>query len=227
MNNRLKAVYALIPEGKGVIDVGTDHGYIPAELASCGYLGKIIASDINEGPLLTAKQTAESADVGDRIEFLLCDGLELCDKTAVDTILIAGMGGDTICGILDRADWCESSDYKLILQPMTKAEVLRFWLINNGFSIEAEKLVKDSGIIYQIISARFGETQEYSDWELYTGCYELIKNDPLFSEFLDLLISRFNTAITGMKKADCKNTERLKLYTSVLSGLYKAREYYD
>ena len=43
MNKRLEAIYALIGEGRGLVDVGTDHGYIPAALAQNGYPGKIIA----------------------------------------------------------------------------------------------------------------------------------------------------------------------------------------
>ena len=76
MNKRLEAIYALIGEGRGLVDVGTDHGYIPAALAQNGYPGKIIASDINPGPLRAARHTAESAGVADMIDFLLCDGLD-------------------------------------------------------------------------------------------------------------------------------------------------------
>ena len=103
MNKRLEAIYALIGEGRGLVDVGTDHGYIPTALAQSGYAGNIIASDIKPGPLQAARRSAENAGVADKIDFLLCDGLDGCDPSAIDTIVIAGMGGDTICGILDRA----------------------------------------------------------------------------------------------------------------------------
>ena len=93
MNKRLEEIYALIGEGRGLVDVGTDHGYIPAALAKSGYSGKIIASDINPGPLQAARRSAESAGVADKIDFLLCDGLDGCDPSAIDTIVIAGMGG--------------------------------------------------------------------------------------------------------------------------------------
>ena len=43
MNKRLEEIYALIGEGRGLVDVGTDHGYIPAALAKSGYSGNIIA----------------------------------------------------------------------------------------------------------------------------------------------------------------------------------------
>lgn len=182
-----------IKDGIGVIDVGTDHGYIPAALAQREFTGNIIASDINPGPLESARRTAENAGVADCVRFVLCDGLEKCDGTSVDTIIIAGMGGDTICGILDRAEWCLAPGYTLILQPMTKSEILRFWLINNGFEIINDEYVRD-GIIYQLIVARCGSSQRFSDAELYTGEFKIVRNDELFPEYLNSLIKRFEYA---------------------------------
>ena len=133
MNKRMHAIVKYIEPGRGLIDVGTDHGYLPAWMASHGYHGNIIAADINAAPLQKARENAEKAGVTDRITFQLCDGLEQCKPESVDTIIIAGMGGDMICRILDLAEWCMDRRYKLILQPMTKSEVLRYWLTNNEF----------------------------------------------------------------------------------------------
>lgn len=204
MNKRLEAIYALIGEGKGLVDVGTDHGYIPTALAQSGYAGNIIASDIKPGPLQAARRSATSAGVENKIHFILCDGLDGCDPSAIDTILIAGMGGDTICGILDRAEWCMTPDYTLILQPVTKAEVVRYWLAYNGYEFLDEVLVRDGGIIYQIIRSRIKENTPLSLAELYTGEFALARKNALFVEFLDTLISRFETGIKGLERAkDC------------------------
>lgn len=197
MNKRLTAIMSHIKDGIGVVDVGTDHGYIPTALAQRGFPGNIIASDINRGPLESARRTAENAGVAERVLFLLCDGLEKCDGAGVDTIIIAGMGGDTICGILDRAEWCLAPGYTLILQPMTKSEILRFWLINNGFEIINDEYVRD-GIIYQLIVARFGSLQRLLDAELYTGEFKMVRNDELFPEYLNSLIKRFEYASDKM-----------------------------
>ena len=68
MNKRLEAIMAHIPQnGRGVIDVGTDHGYLPAALFQRGYTGKLIAADINSEPLSKAKRTAESIGAEDVI----------------------------------------------------------------------------------------------------------------------------------------------------------------
>ena len=224
MNKRLQAIYSLICQGRGVVDVGTDHGYIPVALAQNGYAGKIIASDIRSGPLQAARSSAESAGVADKIDFLLCDGLDGCEKSAIDTIVIAGMGGDTICGILDRAEWCMTPDYTLILQPMTKAEVVRYWLAYNGYEFLDEVLVKDGGIIYQVIRARIKENTSLSLAEMFTGEYALAVKNPLFGEYLDMLISRFETGIKGLESAkDCRPCS-LSLKKQICSQLLEMRE---
>ena len=207
MNKRLEAIRRLIPEGRGVIDVGTDHGYLPVQLYKDGYGGRILATDIRPGPLSAARLRAEREGAQQRIRFSLCDGLDDCPPESVDTIVIAGMGGDTICGILDRAEWCMSPEYLLLLQPMTRAEVLRFWLVNNGFAIETEKLVKEGETLYQILGARFRNVNTpLSDAELYVGAYELQKNDPLFPEHLARQRARLEASLAGLCTAGQTDT---------------------
>ena len=47
MNKRMHAIVKYIEPGRGLIDVGTDHGHLPAWMAAHGYRGNIIAADIN------------------------------------------------------------------------------------------------------------------------------------------------------------------------------------
>ena len=223
MNKRLELISSILPHGRGFADVGTDHGYLPVYMAQHGYSGKIIASDINEGPLSTAVASARQAGVEDRICFRLCDGLDGCGSEELDTVVIAGMGGDTICGILDRADWVMSRDILLILQPMTKAEVLRYWLTNNDFAICGEWLIEENGEIYQILSACFGARTPLSDAELFTGKYELAVGNALFPVQLAALIKRFERAAAGMSKAP-RMRGRQKLTAEILNGLYEMRD---
>lgn len=225
MNNRLKLIYSHISGSIGVIDVGTDHGYLAVDLAKNGFKGNIIASDINEEPLNNAKHNAFEAGVEDAIQFRLSDGLDCCSPDEVDTIVIAGMGGDTICGILDRAEWCMAPHYKLILQPMTKAEILRYWLVNNGFRITAEERVKENGTIYQIIIAAFSNNSRLTDAELFTGEASL-RTDRYFLEELTLFHSRFTKAAAGMKDSPKKEGLR-RIYLSIISELEEMRKKHD
>ena len=201
MKKRLECIAAKIPNGVGLIDVGTDHGYLPVALAQRGYSGNLFASDIGEGPLHTAREHAENAGVAEKLRFLCCDGLELCPPDAVDCIVIAGMGGDTICGILDRADWCMNASYILILQPMTRAEVLRYWLIYNGFEIVGEDLVDDGGILYSVLTARFGGVTRLTEAELYTGSFAQLAKHPLYPRLWEKQRKRFLNVYDALKRS--------------------------
>ena len=76
MNKRLQLISEHI-NSKGFVDVGTDHGYLPIFMAENGYHGNIFASDVNEDPLNKAIRNAKDAGVSNKIDFFLCDGLEI------------------------------------------------------------------------------------------------------------------------------------------------------
>lgn len=221
MSKRLELIASHIRNGVGVIDVGTDHGYLPVMLAQRGYTGFLFASDINAAPLDAAKRTASDADVRDRIEFLLCDGLDACPLEKIDTIVIAGMGGDTIVGILDRADWEAVKRCRLVLQPMTKGEVLRYWLVNNGFDITAERLVRENGLLFSVLCAEYDDVNhKLRDAELFTGKTELVRDEPEFHALNTRLIGSFASAIDGMKSSEAgKRLPRLAIFEEILREL--------
>jgi tRNA (adenine22-N1)-methyltransferase len=223
MNKRLETIADMVQNGRGLIDVGTDHGYLPVWLARRGYTGFLFASDINDAPLASARKTAREALVEDCIEFLLCDGLDGCPPEKIDTIVIAGMGGDLICRILDRAEWVLDGAYTLILQPMTKAEVLRYWLVNNGFCLAEEKLVRDGTILYQVIRAQYLQNMKLSDAELYAGAFENIRTEPLCGEWLDSLILRFEKEERGLLSSLKPEEGRLSICRSVKDGLLEMK----
>lgn len=221
MNKRLELIYSMVSDGRGLIDVGTDHGYLPAALAINGYNGRLFASDINPMPLEKARETARKCGMGDRITFLLSDGLDACPPDEIDTIAMAGMGGELICTILDRAEWCLDEQYTLLLQPMTKVEVLRYWLVNNGFSLVEERLVRDGSFLYQVIKARFLGNMALSDAELYSGAFSNIQDDPLAGQEVHALITRFEGEKRGLMASAAPNRGRLSLVENILVQLSK------
>ncbi len=217
MGKRLRALASLVQTGRGLIDVGTDHGYLPVMLAQAGYSGTLFASDIHPKPLEAARMTAAAAGLNNRIHFLCCDGLTLCPPEEIDTIVIAGMGGDMIVKILDDAEWCLDSRYRMILQPATKQEVLRYWLVCNGFSIECETLTEEAGILYQILTVRYGCNMKLSDAELFAGRRCLCTDLVLYDRQIRLLSERFDKAMDGMKHGG--ETPRLALYREIRQEL--------
>lgn len=179
----------LVPPGARVIDVGTDHAMIPVWLAQTGRAAHIWASDLRKGPLESAKALVEETDTGDLIELRLTDGLRGFTAADGDTVIIAGMGGETMVSILSAAAWTKDH-ILLILEPQSKQAELRRFLVDNGYRIHRERLVKDAGRLYPILTASGGASPDYTAAELYTGHFSQLKDEPLFGELLAALKKR-------------------------------------
>lgn len=153
LSKRLSLAASFVKTGSRVCDVGTDHGYLPVFLYKSGKVKSICATEINEKPFSNAVKTFKKENCD--IKLFLCDGLSAIDGSMADTVIIAGMGGEVISGIIDRADFLKSTAAELILQPMTAADELRRYLAKNGFEVKREEAVVDSGRVYSVMLASF------------------------------------------------------------------------
>ena len=113
-------------------------------------------------------------------------------------IVIAGMGGDAITDILSAAPWSRAGPL-LLLQPMSKAEVLRAWLPLNGYEVFREELVQDKGVLYPILSVRGGKMAPASDAQAWGGF--LLDRDPLWGLYIADRLLRLRRAASGLEKA--------------------------
>lgn len=158
-----------MPSGSKIADVGTDHAYLPIYLIENGIAVSAIATDIHQGPLDAAnKNIAAAGIVG--IKTLLCDGLMAVSPDEVDTVIIAGMGGDTIAHVLSCAEWLKDEEKLLILQPMSSADSARIYLAENGYEVLKEVAVLDAGRVYPVMTARYcGVKREISFYESAVG----------------------------------------------------------
>lgn len=169
LDNRLKFISGLVPNGCRVADIGTDHSYLPVFLRKNNICTSVIATDIRQKPLAVARKNVEKSGQKN-IDLRLCDGLELIGPNEVDEIIIAGMGGEVIAGIIGRSRWIKTDKKRLILQPMSHSEDLRRYLFDNGFKIEKERAVQSDGRVYTVIIARYtGEYFAYSDIDVCLG----------------------------------------------------------
>ena len=147
---RLLACAGFVCPGDRVADIGCDHGYLSIHLLSNGIASSVIASDINEGPLQSAVRNAEKYGVRDRIRFFLSDGVRNIPQD-FDTLVCAGMGGDTMIHILESAPWLKSAQYRLILQCQSKTPLLRRWLSEQGWRITEESVLRDGRFLYTVM----------------------------------------------------------------------------
>lgn len=150
ISDRLLACANFVGRGNRVADVGCDHGYLSIHLLTQGIARSCIASDVNEGPLLSARRNAIKYGVSNKIEFYLSDGVANIPRD-FDDLVCAGMGADTMIHILESAPWLRDSKYRLILQCQSKAPTLRRYLSETGFRIYEEAVLRDGRFLYTIM----------------------------------------------------------------------------
>lgn len=195
---RLQTIADMVT-GRRIADVGTDHGYLPIHLLQHRRIDFAVASDIGREPLAHAVRSAEEYGITQGVDFRLCAGLDDIAPHEVDTVIIAGMGGETIAQILDAAPWTREGTHTLLLQPMSKQPLLRRYLWEHGYTVTREKLVLDKGTIYPVIEARAGTMTEPTDAQCYGGI--LLDHDPLFGAYADELIRKLRRAAAGRAQA--------------------------
>ncbi len=221
LSPRLSALARWAAPGCRFADIGTDHGYLPVWLITNGVIDRAIATDLRSGPLERAAQTARRYGVADRVQLRLCDGLEGLEPGEADTIAIAGMGGETIAGILDRAPWTRREDVTLLLQPMSTQPELRRRLLEGGYKVEEERLACQGGTLYVAMKVRPGRDRPMTAAELWAGRQS---RDPLRGRWLEQCLTKAEKALEGQRRAKCPSGEtvaRLEELTAELTQMKK------
>ncbi len=150
LSDRLLACCGFIAPGDRVADIGCDHGYLGIYLLKKGIACSVIASDIHEGPLQSALRNSEKFGVRDQMTFYLSDGVRNIPRD-FDTLVCAGMGGDTMVSILSAAPWLQNKQYRLILQCQSKTPMLRKFLSETGWRITEETVIRDGKFLYTVM----------------------------------------------------------------------------
>ncbi len=167
---RLDYITSLIKDYNTIADVGTDHGFVPISAIKDYNLFHAYALDINDGPLLNCRQNIIHEGLMDKIDIIKSDGLKDFNFN-VDAIVIAGMGGELIKKILEESLDKALKAKALILSPNKEEDLLREFLIKNGFIIAFEHIIYDHFHYYEIIKAIPGEGVTYDFLDILYGPY--------------------------------------------------------
>lgn len=216
---RLRLLADWMPPGARLADIGTDHGYLPVWLRLHGRVASAIACDLREGPLSRARETGRIWGV-DGVDYRLGNGLAVVSPEEADTIVIAGMGGENIAAILARAPWTAGGGHTLLLQPQTRAEVLRAFLAENGYAIRREALAEDRGVLYPVMEAGGGK-MSLTLGQLYGGAALL--RDPLGNRYIIQKIIRLQTAVAGLNHSG-GGREKADALREIITALLSMRE---
>ena len=184
LSRRLQAVADLVSSGLTVADVGTDHGYIPIYLIESGKCKTAFAMDVNEGPLLRAKEHIAEHGLTNQIETRLSDGVGCLQVRECDAVVIAGMGGALTVRILEEGTEIFRNLTEFILQPQSELHKVREFLVSQGYCIVEEDMVKEDGKFYPMMKVINEQSEAYHAVELRYGKLLLAEKHPVLHEFL-------------------------------------------
>ena len=236
ISKRLKTLAEQVQPGRVVVDVGTDHAYLPIYLILKGISPRVIGVEINPGPLRSAQQQVEVVGLTHQIEIRFGDGLGGIQPGEAQVAVVAGMGGNTICDLLGASPKVLARLHRLILQPMGAMRRVREWLWQHGWQIVHEDLVKEDQIFYSIIIAepsrqekekgaadRYKSStsgEKFSEVELEIGPLLLRAQHPLLSEYLHGQIAHKEKITAQLQQShDPAAVAKLKEYTGQIKEL--------
>lgn len=216
ISKRLLACAGFIQPGQRVADVGTDHGYLPIYLVQKGLAAHVYAGDIGEKPLEKARENAARFQVTEGISFHLCSGVEGIPRD-FDVLVMAGMGAETMVGILKKGKWLEDERYRLVLQCQSSQNELRQYLSESGWKITREEPVRDGRFLYTVLEAGRGE-MHLTPGQHFVSPALLESGSPLVQEYVQFCIR------TTRKVTEALQHQKGEKYAYYLRALEELRE---
>jgi len=224
LDERLRTIASLVPQGSRLADVGCDHGSLICALAESGQIPGGVACDLREGPLSQARHEVALRGLGDRIDCRLGDGLSCVAENEADVVVLAGMGGELICTILSQCPWEHREDKLFLLQPMTRAPRLRRWLCENGYEIERETACVAAGHPYTVMRVRYtGRPMPLGEYDLYAYIGDLAHEpSPAAREYIRRAAVSLVRRENGVLGADAREAEQLRTLSNKMLAMIES-----
>ncbi|MDA3847812.1 MAG: class I SAM-dependent methyltransferase [Vallitaleaceae bacterium] len=206
LTKRLESIASYVGQGAIVADVGTDHGYIPIELARRGIVKKAYALDINKGPLEKAEANITAYGLNHIVKTAISDGLLSLEDESVDTVIIAGMGGNLISKILREGTAQLKHIKRLILSPHLDVNLVRKTVHQLGFCIIEENMIIDENQYYNILICEKGLEVYNSQTQYQYGKLLIDMKHPVLISYLVRKLDTIKTILDKMESADLVET---------------------
>ena len=196
ISKRLLACAAFVEPGQRVADVGTDHGYLAIYLLQSRRASRVLAADVAEQPLARARENARRFGVREGLSFHLCDGVRGLPRD-FDVLLMAGLGAETVVGILRSGPWLRGGRYRLVLQCQSSQNELRQYLSEHGWEITREEPVRDGKFLYTVLEAKPG-CQTRTPGQHFASPALLASGSPLVGEYLAFCRQAVEKVVLGL-----------------------------
>ena len=191
MTERIARLVSEIPKVTVFADVGCDHGYCAQYALSSGLCERAYITDISAKCLKKAEKLLAKEIAAGRCIAVCCDGLSRLPEP-VDCALIAGIGGEEICHILEG-----DLPKTLVLQPMKNTDKVRVRLIELGRRIVKDTTFLSGGKFYDLIVAEGEGEEHYTELELEFGRDNLKNPSHDFRLKLDIEEGKLRAVLEG------------------------------
>lgn len=195
LSKRLQKIAELINEEDTVLDIGCDHALLDIYLSN-KYSKTYYASDLRESALDMARSNIKKYS-SDKVILKCGNGLDVLDENMdINTVVISGMGYLSIISILKNIKHIKNIN-KLVIQSNSNSEIVRKFILKNGFYIDNETIVLDKNIYYIISSFKRGK-RKYSNMDKEIG----IMNDELLKNYIEIEIKKNNVLLSIIPKKE-------------------------
>lgn len=200
LSPRLMAVARSVKAGNVIADIGADHAALSCYLVESKITPRAIIGELTDGPCQRAREEVARAGLRDWIEVRQGDGLAVIKSGEIQTAVIAGMGGNTICGILDRSAYLVPEITQIVLQPMNRIPEVRQMAADRGWKIIDEGAVWDKDYyLYLVLSPGEQQPYELSPKELELGPVLILKNNqPDTIQYFRWLYDKYLRIVRGI-----------------------------
>lgn len=225
LSERLSVAASFVPSGAITADVGADHAALSLFLLQKEIAKSVIVSDINPLPLERAKAAFSGSEYSSKVQFCLADGIRPLLSYNVECFVVAGMGGETISGMLEL----EQKDLMgktFVFQPMSKISHLRQYLAEHGFCIREERVIVENKRPFVVMQCVYdGEVRSFSPLEYLAGEQNLKAADsPAVKFYFSALCRSLKKQIEGIAQTGVRPSEQEQML-SALQQLLKGEDY--
>jgi tRNA A22 N-methylase len=145
LNDRLRALLALLPPARTVADVGAGHGALAVHLALRG-AETVIATEAARGPHEELCHNLDWWNARARVEPRFGANLDPIAPGEVEGVVAAGMGARNLLSICEGA--AERGVRWIALQCIQDAELVEPWISARGWRVVSAAVVVDRGHNY-------------------------------------------------------------------------------
>lgn len=188
ISERLISIANYIESKDKIIDIGCDHALLDIYLVKNKNIKKIIASDIVEDAIVSARKTVEKYNLSNNIDLRCGNGLNVLNNNdVIDTIVMSGLGYNKIINILKDGNNKLNNINTIIVQSNTFPQKIRKYIVSIGYYIVDEKIIKENNIFYTIIFFKKGR-KIYSNFNIRCGPILLKNKEKIYKDYIDLEI---------------------------------------